>query len=299
MIAQRLENTAHDTVTAGVDLNTHLGLVVLAGVADSVGMDLTIFQLKAVSDLLHILDRHVLIQPDMIDLLLLEGRMCQLGSQVAIVRQQQHTGRIAVQTTYRIDTFLASVLHQVHDSQTLLRIIGGCHTVLRLVQYDINLALDLDLLVVEYHDILTSDLRTQLCYHYVVHLDRTFLDKLIGLTTGTNPSVGQELIQTDRLVRVSQYFLILQLLLQAIFGIRIVSARAAVIVIIIRTTVIVIATTLAVSTSIGVATIAPALGRIIVARARLVIVHAGIPYARSSLLQAVCPLTIRSGRIRL
>ena len=56
MISQRFENTAHDTVTAGMDLYTHLALIVLASIADSVRMDLSILKLKAVGDFLHILD---------------------------------------------------------------------------------------------------------------------------------------------------------------------------------------------------------------------------------------------------
>ena len=80
MISQRFENTAHDTVTAGMDLDTHLALIVLASIADSVRMDLPILKLKAVGDFLHILDSHVLIQPHMVDLLLLERWVSQFRS---------------------------------------------------------------------------------------------------------------------------------------------------------------------------------------------------------------------------
>ena len=203
-------------------------------------MDFSVFKLQSVSDLFHIFNRDVLIQPYMVDLLLLERRMCQLGSQITIVSQQQDTCRVTVQTAHRINSFLASVLNQIHDSQTFLRIIGCCHTVLRLIQNNIHFALDLNLLVLEQHPVLTGNLRSQFGYNLIIYLDNTCLDKFIRLATRTNACIRQELIQADRFVRISQHFLILQLFLEVILGIRIVITSTAIVV---RTSVVIVAAT--------------------------------------------------------
>ena len=166
--------------------------------------------------------------------------MRQLGSQIAIVRQQQYTCRITVQTSHRINSFLASVLYQIHDSQTFLRIIGSCHTVLRLIQDDIHFTLDLNRLVFEQHRILTRNLRSQFSYNLTIYLNNSFLDKFIRLATRTNTCIGQELIQADRFVRICQHFFILQLLLEVILGIRIVITGTAIVV---RTSVVIVAAT--------------------------------------------------------
>ena len=45
--------------------------------------------------------------------------MSQLGSQVAIISKKQYTSCVTVEAAYRINTFLASILHQIHNFESL------------------------------------------------------------------------------------------------------------------------------------------------------------------------------------
>ena len=67
-------------------------------------------------------------------------------------------------------------------------------------------------LVAEEHFVLPCDLRAERGDYFAVHLHDTRLDERVGLTTRADARVGQEAVQTDRLVRVAQLLLILDLL---------------------------------------------------------------------------------------
>ena len=206
-----------------MDLDTYLAVVTIVGILDSVGMYLAILQLNALSDLLQILGSHVLVKEDMIDLLLEELRMRQFAGKLTVVGQQQHTGGVAVQTAYRIDALRTCVLHEIHHSLALLRIITGSDVVLRLVEQHIYFLLKCDRLIVELHDIGAEHLGAELCDDLVIDRHHTCLDELISFTTRADAGVGQIFVQTDRLVRVDVLLLVLDTLLQAILSIGIVS----------------------------------------------------------------------------
>ena len=69
----------------------------------------------------------------------------------------------------------------------------------------------------------TFDLGTQFCYHLTINRHYTCRNELVGFSTRTNAGISQELIQTNRFVRVCQQILVFNLLLVAIFCIRIVT----------------------------------------------------------------------------
>ena len=81
------ENTANDTVLTGVNFDTYLVFLEIIGIADSVCMDFTVFQLDAGCNLIHIRFCQVLVQMNMINFLFQKFRMCQLGSQVTVICQ--------------------------------------------------------------------------------------------------------------------------------------------------------------------------------------------------------------------
>ena len=57
-------------------------------------------------------------------------------------------------------------------------------------------------------------LSAQLGLHLTVHGHHTCLYEVVGLAAATNTSIGQELVQTDRLVGVEVLFLIFNTFLQ-------------------------------------------------------------------------------------
>ena len=166
-----------------MDFNTHLITFNIVGITDCVCMDFTIFQFNTGSNLIHIRFCQILIQINMVDFLLQELRMRQLRSQIAIIRQQQHTSSITVQTSYRIDTFATSSFHKIHYSKTRLRIIRSSHTIFRLIQQHIHLTFNAYRFIMELHDISTFDLSTQFRYHFTIHRNNAGCDKFIGFTT--------------------------------------------------------------------------------------------------------------------
>ena len=142
------------------------------------------------------------IEGDGINLLLVEFRMRQLGGQISVIGQQQHSGRVTVQTTHRINTFRAGVPYDVDHRMALLRIVGRGHRVLRLIEQDIHLALTTNRLVMETDIIRRQHFGTQAVNSHTIDGDHAGLNKIIRLTTGTDTGIRQILIQTNRLGRI-------------------------------------------------------------------------------------------------
>ena len=234
-----------------MNLDTYLLLVSIAGIVDSVGLDFTIVKGDTLGNLLNIVSSNGLVEIYVVDLLLQELRMSQLRSQVTIVGQKQHTSGVAVQTTNRIDALLASTLHQVHHSLTLLGIVAGGHIVLGLVQQHIDLLLHTNGLIVEQHLVSTQYLGTQLGNNLAIDLYDTCCDELVSLTTTADASISQELVQTQGLIGIVVLLLVLDALLQRVLSIGIV-ARS---VLAIAATLLTIATTLVVTTTLLIATL--------------------------------------------
>ena len=70
LVAQSLEDAAHDAVLAGVNLNTHLLLVDSIGILDIIGLDLAILELYALGNLSKVVGGDVFVEVDVVDLLL-------------------------------------------------------------------------------------------------------------------------------------------------------------------------------------------------------------------------------------
>ena len=201
----------------------------------------------------------VLVEVYVIYLLLQELRMSQLRSQVTIVGQQEYTCCVTVETTYRIDTLRAYILHEIHHSLALLRIIAGCHVILWLVEQYIYLLLQRYHCIVELHLVGAKNLGTQLGNYLTIDSYQTSLDELISLTARAYTSIGKELVQAQWLCWVDILLLVLDALLHAILSIWIVSrsvlAEAATTVVVITTTTVVAIATATVVAVIATATI--------------------------------------------
>ena len=120
---------------------------------------------------------------DVINLLLQELRVSQLTCEFTVVGQQQHTGGVAVEASDGINTFGTSALNEVHDGLAVLGIVGSGDIILRLVEQDIDLFLDLHQLIVELHFVRTLDLGAELCNDNAIDADYASLDEGVGLTT--------------------------------------------------------------------------------------------------------------------
>ena len=240
-IAEALEDTAHDTVLATMNLDANLCLVAIISILYSICLDLTIFQGDTLTDLIHIVSSQILIEMNVINLLLQELRVSKLRSQVTIVGQEKYTCCITVETAYRIDTLRTNILYEVHHSLALLRIIAGCNIILWFVEQYVYLLLQRYRSVVELHLIGTKDLGTQLGNYLTIDSYQTSLDKLISLTARAYTSIGEELVQAQWLCWVDVFLLIFDTLLHAILSIWIVTRSVLTET---ATTVVAIATTL-------------------------------------------------------
>jgi hypothetical protein len=118
----------------------------------------------------------------MIDLLLKESGVCEAACHLSVIGKKQDTCGIAVKTTYGIYTLLACSLDIIHNGLALLRIINSSNAILRLVEQNVNLSLDVHKLVVEQHVVTTVYLGSQLGNGLAVNLNYTCLDEFIGLT---------------------------------------------------------------------------------------------------------------------
>ena len=141
-IAKMLEYTTHDTVATRVDLYTHNGEIVFVYIADSICMDLPIFELYARSDLLHVLHRYGFIERYLIDFLLLVLGVHELCCQVTIVGKEEKTCGIPIETTNRIDTLVAGVTYQVYGCESFLGVAAGSYPLAGVFEQYLNILLD-------------------------------------------------------------------------------------------------------------------------------------------------------------
>ena len=208
MIAECLKDAAHDAVAARVDLDTGLLAVGGGDVAHSIGVDGTVVELNAVGDVLHVLLADGLVGPHLIDFLLYILRMGQLGCQVTVVGEQQHTGGVAVQSSHGVDALLAGTLHEVHDGLAAVGIVAGGDAVLGFVQQDVALLLGgYDLAVILY-DVLGGNLHAEFGNDLAIDFDKALLDVFISHTARADAGVGHELVQAYLHVGIDSWLLI-------------------------------------------------------------------------------------------
>jgi hypothetical protein len=230
LVAKGLKYTADDAVLTGMDLDTHLLLVNRVGILHVISLNFPVIEGNTLCYLLEIMGGDVAVEIGVVNFLLQELRMRQLRSEVTVVGEQEHACGITVKTSYRVDTLRAGVLDKVHDSLTLLRVIAGCDIVLRFVQQNIYLLFQCDGLVVELDIIGTEHLGAQFSDDLSVDRDNTGLYELISLSATADTGIGQELVQTYRLIGVVILLLILNALFQAILSIGIVVGRTLLII---------------------------------------------------------------------
>ena len=226
LVAKVLEDAAYNAVAAAVDLNAHLLLIGLGSVFDSICMDLAIIELDAFGNLTEVGSCDILVGVDVIDLLLEELRVSELGSQFAIVGEQEYARGVAVETTDGVNALIAGTLDEVHDRLAVLGIVAGGDIILRLVEEHVDLFLDANGLVVELDLVRTLHLRAELGDDYAIDADDASLDKGIGLAARADTGIGEELVQTNGCFGVDVSLGVFDALLEAIFRIGVVAWRA-------------------------------------------------------------------------
>ena len=209
MIAEALKYTAYDAVASGVDLDTGLIAVGVGSVADSIGMYRSVLKLYTVGDSLHVIFRYIFVSPYMIYLFLHVFRMSQLRCQVTVICEKKHSCGVAVKTSHRIYTLVTGALYKIHDSSTAVGVIAGSHTIFRLVEKYIALALKSNYLFVIFDHVVVRNLGTELGNDLTVDLYKTLLDEFISLATRAYTGIGHKLVQTYLLVRIGYRHFIL------------------------------------------------------------------------------------------
>ena len=205
-----------------MNLYAHLLLVCGAGIFNGIGMDFAILQLNAIGNQLHVGCSDSLVAMHMINLLLQILGVGELAGQFTVIGEKQHTRGVAVKTANGIHTFAAGTLDEVHHGLAVLGIIASGDIVLGLVEQDVHLLLDGDRLVMEHHMVGTLHLGTQLGDNHTVYRYHTSLDIGVGLTATAHTCIGKEAVQTDGCIRIYMGFLVFNLFLHAVLGMRIV-----------------------------------------------------------------------------
>ena len=171
-----------------------------------------VLKLDAVGYALHVVLGDVVVGPYVINLFLYKLGVCELGSKVAVVGEQEHTGGVAVETTYGIDAFLTRALDEIHDGETSVGVVARGDTVFGLVEKYVALLLEGHHLAVILHDIAVADLGAELGDYLAVDLDETLEDVFVGFAARAESSVGHELIETKLFIGIGQRSLVLDAL---------------------------------------------------------------------------------------
>ena len=108
--------------------------------------------------------------------------MCELGSEVAVVGEQEHTGGVAVEASHGVDAFFAGTLHEVHHGFASVGVVAGGHTIFWFIEQKIHFAFAGHDFVVVFHRVFSSDFHTELGHGFAVYLHQSFGNQFVGFT---------------------------------------------------------------------------------------------------------------------
>ena len=205
VVAEALEDSADDAVASRMDFDTCLVAVGLGGVAYGVGMDGAVVELDAVGNALHVVLGDVAVAPDVVYLLFHELGMCELGSEIAVVGEEQHACCVAVETPHGVDALIACTFHEVEHCGAAIGVVAGGHAVFWLVEQHIAFALEgYDLLVV-FHNIGVCDFGSEFGYDLSVDLHQSLLDEFVGFAARAYAGVAHVFVEAYLFVRIVDF----------------------------------------------------------------------------------------------
>lgn len=202
MVAERLENTADDTVSSRVNLDAGLVAVGLSRVAYSIGVDRAVVELDTVGDALHIIFADVAVAPHVVNLFLDEFRMRQLGSEVAVVCEEEYARSVSVETPDGVYALVASALDDIHYSHAPVGIVACGDAVFGFVEQDVALAFGSYDLFIVLNDVVVRYLCAELSHNLSVDFDQTLLDEFVGFASRAYAGIAHIFIETYLFVGV-------------------------------------------------------------------------------------------------
>ena len=208
MVTEALEDTAHDAIAAGVNLDTGLIAVGFGSIADGVGVDRAVLKLYAVGNTLHIVFRYIAVAPHVVNLFLHELGVGELRGKVAVVGKQKHAGSVAVKTSHGIYALVACAFDEIHHSKTSVGVVAGGNAVFGLVEQDIALALKCHNLFIILHNVAVGNLGAKLGHYLAVDLHQALLNELIGLAARAKAGVTHIFVQANLLVGSGEWHFI-------------------------------------------------------------------------------------------
>ena len=165
-----------------MDLDAETSVVLGVDIFKLIGLDVAVVEVKSHREdllLVGLLKRFV--EDDLVDFLLVVGRVGELLGDLAVVGEHQHTGGVLVEPSDREHPQFASP-EKIHDGLLGVRVAGAGDKALRLVHHDVDLLLALEPLAIE-ADIVVEDvdLRSKLGHNLSVDGHDTGLDEVVSL----------------------------------------------------------------------------------------------------------------------
>ncbi len=131
--------------------------------------------------------------------------MCELGSEIAVVGEEQHACCVAVETPHGVDALIACTFHEVEHCGAAIGVVAGGHAVFRLVEQHIAFALEgYDLLVV-FHNIGVCDFGSEFGYDLSVDLHQSLLDEFVGFAARAYAGVAHVFVEAYLFVRIVDF----------------------------------------------------------------------------------------------
>ncbi len=185
-------------------MNFDAGLVAVGFgcVADSVGVDGTVFKFDAVGDTLHIFFGDVAVAPHVIDFLLHVFGVSELRGEVAVVCEQEHAGGVAVETSDGIYAFVASAFDKVHHGETSVGVVACCYAVFGFVEQNVAFAFEGNNLAIVLNYIAVGYFRTEFGNDLAVYFHKTLLDEFVGFAARADAGVAHIFVETNLFVGV-------------------------------------------------------------------------------------------------
>ena len=183
-----------------MDFDAHFPVVVRFGVLQRVGGDEPVAEFDAGEDGFAVFFLEVAVEVDLVDFLLVVGRVREALGHLAVVGEQQDAGRVLIEPAYGEYPY-RRLADQLHDRLLGVGIAGRGHIAARLVHHDVHLLLAFETLTVETDFVgVDVDLAAQFRHDLAVDGHYARENEAVGFAAGADARIGDVLVQAHHIL---------------------------------------------------------------------------------------------------
>ena len=183
-VAEAFEDTSYDMVTSRVDFDSYFTFCwIINNPVDAINFDRTIFKDETFSYLHQVVFSERFIQSSVIKFLHFMTWVSQCLSEVAVVSEEEQAYGVSVESSNRVDAFLASTFYEFHNCMTFVWVVGCCDDAFRFVEEHVAKFFAVKSFASVNNLICCVDFSTEFCNDYAVHCNSASEDEVVSFAT--------------------------------------------------------------------------------------------------------------------